>query len=218
MSLAQYTSTFPMTVQSGSFMSWMAILSTRGGMVAENIRFCLLSGRNDSICLTWGTILGTGDHLFTSRMIRALHSTSQYIPYFLEIPPPLKCICQLVPINATLEISPHGKGSTAISVCARTFYVYIPQKLVVKRCLLLSAYFLLSAQFCASFTALCQAHMPSRPPEPRAIGYMSPERRIEVYWRRKRRELRSLVASWPSFLPLTRSLRTPHLPCFSTFN
>ena len=27
-------------------------------------------------------------------------------------------------INATLEISPHGKGSTAISVCARTFYVH----------------------------------------------------------------------------------------------
>ena len=54
--------------------------------------------------------------------------------------------------------------------------------------------------------------MPSRPPERRAIGYMSPERRLEVYWRRKRQELRSMVASWPSlyaFLPSTRSLRTP---------
>ena len=33
-------------------------------------------------------------------------------------------ICQLVPINAALEISPHGKGSTAISVCTRAFYVH----------------------------------------------------------------------------------------------
>ena len=33
-------------------------------------------------------------------------------------------ICQFVPINAALEISPHGKGSTAISVCARAFYVH----------------------------------------------------------------------------------------------
>ena len=60
--------------------------------------------------------------------------------------------------------------------------------------------------------------MPSKPPERRAIGYTSPERRLEVGWRRKRRELRSLVAPCPSlyaFLPSTRSLRTPHLPCFS---
>ena len=50
--------------------------------------------------------------------------------------------------------------------------------------------------------------MPSKPAEQRAIGYMSPERRLEVGWRRKRRELRSLVASWPplqAFLPSTRS-------------
>ena len=33
-------------------------------------------------------------------------------------------ICQLVPINAALEISPHGKGSTAISICAQAFYVH----------------------------------------------------------------------------------------------
>ena len=32
-------------------------------------------------------------------------------------------ICQLVPINAALEISPHGKGSTGISLCAHAFYV-----------------------------------------------------------------------------------------------
>ena len=31
---------------------------------------------------------------------------------------------QLVPINAALEISPHGKGSTAIYICARTFYMH----------------------------------------------------------------------------------------------
>ena len=36
----------------------------------------------------------------------------------------LYCICQLVPINAALEISPHGEGSTAISICTRTFYVH----------------------------------------------------------------------------------------------
>ena len=33
-------------------------------------------------------------------------------------------ICQLIPINAALEISPHGKGLTAISVCARAFYLH----------------------------------------------------------------------------------------------
>ena len=33
-------------------------------------------------------------------------------------------ICQLVPINAALEISPHGKGSTAISVCTHTLRAY----------------------------------------------------------------------------------------------
>ena len=33
-------------------------------------------------------------------------------------------ICQLVPINAALEILPHGKGLTAISVCAQAFYVH----------------------------------------------------------------------------------------------
>ena len=39
-------------------------------------------------------------------------------------------ICQLVPINAALEISPRGKGSTAISVCARTFYVHTTRLIV----------------------------------------------------------------------------------------
>ena len=44
--------------------------------------------------------------------------------------------------------------------------------------------------------------MPSKPPERRAIGYMSPERRLEVDWRKKRRELRSLVVSWPLLSPI----------------
>ena len=39
-------------------------------------------------------------------------------------------ICQLVPINAALEISPHGKGSTTISVCARTFYVHTTRLII----------------------------------------------------------------------------------------
>ena len=33
-------------------------------------------------------------------------------------------ICQLVPIKAALEISPHGLESTAVSVCACAFYVH----------------------------------------------------------------------------------------------
>ena len=33
-------------------------------------------------------------------------------------------ICQLIPINAALEISPNGKGSTAISGCAHAFYLH----------------------------------------------------------------------------------------------
>ena len=59
--------------------------------------------------------------------------TVRELPYFLEIsthlkiPPPSKCrrsICQLIPINTALEILQHGKGSTAISICARAFYVH----------------------------------------------------------------------------------------------
>ena len=90
------------------------------------------------------------------------------------------------------------------AIICQGYAIAIPQKLVVKRCSMLSAYFLLSAQFCASFTALCQAHMPSKPAGQRAIGYMSLERRLEVGLRRKFRELRSLVASQPplqAFLP-----------------
>ena len=60
---------------------------------------------------------------------------------------------------------------------------------------LLSAYFLLSAQFCASFTALCQAHMPSKPAERRAIGYSyEPRKKAESRLEKKRRELRSLAS------------------------
>ena len=59
------------------------------------------------------------------------------------------------------------------------------QKLFVKCCLLLMVCFLLSAQCCASFTSLYQGHMPSKPPERRAIGYMISERRLEVGWRRE---------------------------------
>ena len=50
-------------------------------------------------------------------------------------------ICQLVPINAALQISPHGKGSTAISVCAQAFYVHLTRLIInavyarVRRCL-----------------------------------------------------------------------------------
>ena len=43
-------------------------------------------------------------------------------------------ICQLVPINAALEISPHGKGSTTISVCARAFCVHSYIGLLLKLC------------------------------------------------------------------------------------
>ena len=32
------------------------------------------------------------------------------------------CFCQLIPINATLKILPHGKGSTAMYVCACTMH------------------------------------------------------------------------------------------------
>ena len=39
-------------------------------------------------------------------------------------------ICHLVPINATLEISPHGKGSIEISVCAGTFYVHTTRLII----------------------------------------------------------------------------------------
>ena len=39
-------------------------------------------------------------------------------------------ICQLVPINTALEILLHGKGSTAISVCARTFYVHTTRLII----------------------------------------------------------------------------------------
>ena len=42
-------------------------------------------------------------------------------------------ICQLVPVNAALEISLRGKGSTAISVCTRAFYVYIIVEAVYAR-------------------------------------------------------------------------------------
>ena len=42
-------------------------------------------------------------------------------------------ICQLIPINAALEISPHGKGSTAISVCTRAF-MCIQIGLLLKLC------------------------------------------------------------------------------------
>ena len=55
-----------------------------------------------------------------------------YIPYFLESrctskshhPQNLAAyFSQLIPINAALEISLHGTGSTTIYVCARTLYV-----------------------------------------------------------------------------------------------
>ena len=39
-------------------------------------------------------------------------------------------ICHLVPINAALEISPHGKGSIEISVCAGTFYVHTTRLII----------------------------------------------------------------------------------------
>ena len=39
-------------------------------------------------------------------------------------------ICQLISINAALEISPHGKGSTAISVCVRAFYVHTTRLII----------------------------------------------------------------------------------------
>ena len=34
------------------------------------------------------------------------------------------CFCILIPINVALEISPHGKGSLAIYVCAYALYVH----------------------------------------------------------------------------------------------
>ena len=34
------------------------------------------------------------------------------------------CFCKLIPINAALETSLHGKGSPAIYVCTRPFYVH----------------------------------------------------------------------------------------------
>ena len=42
------------------------------------------------------------------------------------------CFCQLVPLNAALKISPHGKGSTAIYVCTHASYTCIQIGLLLK--------------------------------------------------------------------------------------
>ena len=71
---------------------------------------------------------------------------NQEILYFLEISlhleilPPLKCRRIYLPThpNATIEISLHGKGSTAISVCACTFYVHTNRLIIETVCTLIS--------------------------------------------------------------------------------
>ena len=77
-----------------------------------------LSCGNNSICL--------------QRSICTSVYTASIIPYFLEILPhleilpPSKCchIYLLTRPNAALEISPHGKGSTAIYIYACTFCMH----------------------------------------------------------------------------------------------
>ena len=53
----------------------------------------------------------------------------------LEILPPLKSrrmfFCQLIPINYDLEISPHGKGSTAMYACAHALYFQTDNNMLI---------------------------------------------------------------------------------------
>ena len=70
--------------------------------------------------------------LFVYRDLHVRVYTASIIPYFLEISPhleilpPSKCCHIYLPTrpNAALEISPHGKGSTAIYIYACTFCMH----------------------------------------------------------------------------------------------
>ena len=62
-----------------------------------------------------------------------------HIPYYLEISLHLEILlpskCRRIhlptrPNNAALEISPHGKGSTAIFICAWAFYVHTTRLII----------------------------------------------------------------------------------------
>ena len=41
------------------------------------------------------------------------------------------CFCQFIPINATLKISPDGKGSTAIYECAHPVHVHTNRLIII---------------------------------------------------------------------------------------
>ena len=77
-------------------------------------------------CLGWGFPLPPPIKLISQPTINSFETTMQIL-YFLEILLPLNgaaCFWQCISMNATLKISPHGKGSTAIYVCTRALYVH----------------------------------------------------------------------------------------------
>ena len=48
------------------------------------------------------------------------------------------CFCKLIPINAALEISPHGQGSPATYICAHVLYMDTNRLSCVCACLSIS--------------------------------------------------------------------------------